>query len=140
MDSRRERWGVNQWAAYFEHQALPVMARSKQLLEEFETAEGDEQLSAKDLADIVLQDPLLCLRLLREAERKKSHRLERATTTVLAAILQLGVREFCRLLRESPEVDERNAGLLRIEQRAHIAALLARTWSTGRGDLNPEEV
>ena len=139
MDSWKARWGIAQWAAYFEHQALPVMARSKQLLGELEAAEG-EQLSPRALADIVLQDPLLCLFLLREAERRKSHRLERETTTVLAAILQLGVDNFRRLLQASPTVDERNVGLMRVENRAYIAAQLALAWSSGRGDLNPEEV
>ncbi len=139
MDSWKARWGIAQWAAYFEHQALPVMARSKQLLGELEAAEG-EQLSPRALADIVLQDPLLCLFLLREAERRKSHRLERETTTVLAAILQLGVDNFRRLLQASPTVDERNVGLMRVENRAYIAAQLALAWSSGRCDLNPEEV
>lgn len=139
MDSWRARWGVKQWAAFFEHQALPVMRRSKLLMAQIEAAEG-ETLSPKDLSDIVLQDPLLCLCLLREAERRKSHRLDRETTTALAAILQLGVDEFRKLLLASPEVDERNAGLRRVEMRAHLASQIALAWSTGRGDLNPEEV
>ncbi len=139
MDSWKARWGVSQWAAYFEHQALPVMRRSKQLMLQLDAVEG-EMLSPKALSDIVLQDPLLCLCLLREAERRKSHRLGRETTTALAAILQLGVDEFRKLLLASPEVDEQNAGLLRVESRAHVAAQLALAWSTGRGDLNPEEV
>lgn len=139
MDSWKTRWGVNQWAAYFEHQALPVMRRSKLLMEDLIAEEGD-MLSPRRLSDIVLQDPLLCLCLLREAERRKSHRLDRETTTALAAILQLGVDEFRKLLLASPEVDEQNEGLLRVEMRAHLAAQLALAWSTGRGDLNPEEV
>lgn len=139
MDSWKARWGVNQWAAYFENQALPVMVRSKEWLERLDAEEG-EAPSPKDLSDIVLQDPLLCLRLLREAERRKSHRLERETTTALAAILQLGSDEFRALLQSSPTVDENNTGLLHVEQRAHLAARLALAWSTGRGDLNPEEV
>lgn len=139
MDSRRERWGVTQWAAYFEHQALPVMRRSKDLMAQQESVEGD-MLSPKGLAEIAMQDPLLCLSLLQAAERRKSHRLDRETTTALAAILQLGVDEFRKMLLASPEVDERNEGLLRVETRAHLAAQLALTWSTGRGDLNPDEV
>ncbi|WP_319244302.1 HDOD domain-containing protein [uncultured Propionivibrio sp.] len=139
MDSWKMRWGVNQWAAFFENQALPVMVRSKEWLERLDAEEG-ESPSAKDLSDIVLQDPLLCLRLLREAERRKSHRLDRETTTALAAVLQLGSDEFRALLQSSPTVDENNAGLLLVEQRAHIAARLALAWSTGRGDLNPDEV
>lgn len=139
MDSRRSHWGAAQWAAYFEHQSLPVMARSKRLLEALEESCG-ERLSPKDLADIVVQDPMLCLLLLREAERRKTSRLGRETTTALAALLQLGVRRFRQLLMDSPEVDAGNAGLLRVEMRASLAAHIARAWSTGRMDVNPDEV
>ncbi len=135
----RAHWGAAQWAAYFEHQALPVMARSKRLLEALEESCG-ERLSPKDLSDIVLQDPMLCLLLLREAERLKSSRLGRETTTALAALLQLGVKRFRDLLLASPEVDEMNAGLLQVEMRASLAAHIARVWSAGRMDVNPDEV
>lgn len=139
MDAWKSRWGVAQWAAYVHNQALPVMRRSKRLLAQLESAEG-ELLAPKDLAEIVLQDPLLCLGLLREAERRKSHRLDHETTTALAAIMQLGVDEFHALLLGSPEVDEGNRGLLAIEARARVAAQIARVWAGGRMDLNPDEV
>jgi len=139
MDFWRSRWGVGQWAAYFENQALPVMRRSKLLMTALETAEG-EFLAPKELSDIVLQDPLLCLCLLREAERRKSHRLDHETTTALAAILQLGVDEFRTLLLSSPEIADDNDGLLQVETRARVASQIAQVWATGRSDLNPEEV
>ena len=139
MDAWKSRWGAAQCAAYFEHQALPVLPRSKQLLAELEASAG-ELLSPKDLSDIVLQDPMLCLLLLREAERRKSSRLGRETTTALAAILQLGVRQFSRLLLSSPEIDEGNAGLIKVEMRASLASHIARAWSTGHMDINPDEV
>lgn len=139
MDSWKSRWGVGQWAAYFENQALPVMRRSKLLMMQLESAEG-ELLSPKDLSAIVLQDPLLCLCLLREAERRKSHRLDRETTTALAAIMQLGVDEFRKLLLSSPEIEDDNHGLLKVETRAWASSQIAQAWATGRMDLNPEEV
>ena len=139
MDSWKSRWGVNQWAAYFENQALPVMPRSKRLLAELEAAEG-ELLAPRELSGIALQDPLLCLCLLREAERRKSHRLDHETTTALAAIMQLGVDEFRSLLLSSPEISDDNSGLLQVEARARMASQIAQAWATGRSDLNPEEV
>ena len=139
MDSWKARWGAGQWAAYFENQALPVMRRSKRLMAQLETAEG-EWLAPRDLADIVLQDPLLCLCLLREAERRKSHRLDHETTTALAAIMQLGVDEFRKLLMSSPEIDDGNHGLIKVETRARVAAQIAQVWSVGRQGLNPEEI
>ena len=139
MDSWKSRWGATQWAAFFENQALPVTRGSKLMLAELESAEG-ELLSPKDLLAIVLQDPLLCLCLMREAERRKSHRLDRETTTALAAILQLGVDEFRSLLLASPEIDETNLGLLKAGARARIASQIAQVWSAGRMDMNPEDV
>lgn len=139
MDSWKTRWGVSQWAAYFENQALPVMNRSKLLLAQLDASEGD-LLAPRHMVDIVLQDPLLCLRLLREAETRKTHRLGNETTTALAAIMQLGVDEFRTLLETSPEVDETNTGLLSVEHRARIASHIALAWAAGRMDLNPEEV
>lgn len=139
MDSRKKRWGVNQWAAFFENQALPVMRRSKLLLTQLQEAEG-EQLSAKELSDITLLDPMLCMCLLREAERRKSHRLDHETTTALAAIMQLGVDEFRHLLLSSPEVDEGRNELHVLESRANVASQIAQAWATGRLDMNPQEV
>jgi HD-like signal output (HDOD) protein len=139
MDAWKSRWGAPQWAAFFENQALPVMPSSKLMLAELESSEG-EMLSPKDLLDIVLQDPMLCLCLMREAERRKSHRLDHETTTALAAILQLGVDEFRKLLMSSPEIDQRNLGLLKVGERARIAAQVAQVWAVGRMDINPEEV
>jgi len=55
MDSWKSRWGVGQWAAYFENQALPVMRRSNLLMTQLESREG-EMLSPRDLSEIVLQE------------------------------------------------------------------------------------
>ena len=139
MESAKRRWRVEQWAAYVHNQALPVMRRSKVLLAQLEAAEGD-LLAPRDLSDIVLQDPLLALALLREAERRKSHRLDHDTTTALAAIMQLGVDEFRALLLGCPDVDESKPGLLAVEARARVAAQIARVWASGRMDVNPDEV
>lgn len=115
------------------------MLRSKQLMTGLEASEG-ELLSPKELVDIVLLDPLLCLCLLRQAERTKSHRLGNETTTALAAIMQLGVDGFRSLLLTSPEVENTNTGLLEVETRATTAAQIGLRWANGRMDLNPEEV
>lgn len=140
MDEWKKRWGVGQWAAFFETRRLPVMKRSKLLLKAFEEAKGD-LLSPAELSAIVLQDPLLCLHLLREVERTKTHRrLANETTTALAAIMQLGIDEFSSLLRASEEIEEANVGLLEVEARATVAAQVAARWAAARMDLNPEEV
>lgn len=139
MDPWKKRWGFEQWTAYFETQTLPVTPRSKAMLLALETEKG-EALAPNELLDIVLGDPLLCLRLLREAERLRTRRLGHETTTALGAIMQLGVDAFRELLRESSEIDESNAGLMEVEARSGLAARIAHHWATAHADLNPEEV
>jgi HD-like signal output (HDOD) protein len=139
MEPWKNRWGLDQWAAYFENQRLPVLRRSKLAIAQIAASEG-ELLSPKDLCDLVLQDPLLCLALLRAAERRKSHRLDHETTTALAAILQLGVDEVRKLLATSPEIEPGSGGLLHVATRARLAAEIARAWAVDRQDINPEEI
>lgn len=115
------------------------MRRSQMMLRALEESKG-ELLAPAELSSIVLQDPLLCLRLLREAERTKTRHLARETTTALAAIMQLGIDEFRELLQSSTQIEEANAGLLEVEARATAAAQVAQRWAAGRKDTNPEEV
>jgi hypothetical protein len=135
----QRHWGVDQWAAFLSSQELPSMLRSKMLMAALEEAQGDE-LSSKELADIASSDPFLCLRLLREAEKRRSRRLGRDTTTPLAAVLQLGVTAFRELLANSPEADSTNIGLAACESRAVLASNLAVNWGSARSDIAPDEV
>jgi hypothetical protein len=138
-DDLHRHWGVDQWAAYLSAQNLPSMRRSKMLLAALEEQKG-EALSSKELADIANADPFLCLRLLRAAEKVRSRKLGRETTTPLAAVLQLGITTFRQLLIESPEVDDANLGLAACEARAVLASHLALQWGAARSDIAPEEV
>jgi hypothetical protein len=115
------------------------MPRSKALLHVMEEEYGEE-LSARDLADLACRDPFLCLRLLREAEKRRSQRLGHDTTTPLAAVMQIGATGFRHLLLDSPETDAGNAGLIACEGRAVLASQLAVLWSSARSDVSPEEV
>ncbi len=132
-------WGVDQWAAYLSAQDLPCMPRSKQRLLELEESRG-EQLSACDLAEIAGADPFLCLRMLREAEKRRTKRLGHETSNPLTAVMQLGTDTFRQLLLSSPETDENNHGLADCEARSHLASRLALRWGSARSDIAPEEI
>lgn len=116
-----------------------MLTRSKLLVSALEEAKGD-RLSPSDLSAIVLNDPLLCLRLLREADRSRSNRLRHDTTTALAAIMQLGINEFRELLFSSEEVDAANVGVMELESQSSLASRIALRWASGHRDLNPAEV
>lgn len=139
LTENQRRWGVDQWAAYLSSRELPCMPRSKVMLLALENAQG-ENLSAKELADIAAGDPLLCLRLLREAESRRVQRLGHETTTPLGAVMQLGSDNFRRLLLASAETDESDLGLAACESRAYLARHLALRWGSARADISPDEV
>lgn len=139
LSETQRHWGVDQWAAYLTEQELPSMHRSKLLLAALEEAKGDE-LSAKELSGLASSDPFLCLRLLREAERRRSRRLGRDTTTPLAAVMQLGVNAFRDLVANSPVTDADSVGLAACEARAVLASQLSLFWVSARSDIAPDEV
>lgn len=139
LTEHQRHWGVDQWAAFLTAQTIPCMPRTKRLLLALEETEGEE-LSAADLTSLVIGDPYLCLRLLREAEKRRSHRLGHDTTTPLGAVMQLGFKAFRNLLLESPEADATNPGLCACDARAVMASQIAQMWGKARADIAPEEV
>lgn len=139
LTAHQKHWGVDQWAAFLTAQPIPCMPRSKLMLHALEEAEG-ETLSAAALTSLVIGDPYLCLRLLREAESRRSQRLGHDTTTPLGAVMQLGVKVFRNLLLGSPETDDTCAGLAVCDARAVIASQIAQMWGKARADISPEEV
>lgn len=133
------RWGVDQWAAYLSGREVPCMPRSKAMLLALEACQG-ERLAARELADIAAGDPFLCLRVLREAENRRTQRLGHETSTPVAAVMQLGTDSFRKLLLDSQETDETEVGLASCEARAYLARHLALRWGSARADLSPDEV
>lgn len=139
LTEHQKHWGVDQWAAFLTNQTLPCIGRSKLMLRALEQTQG-EDLSAADLTALVIHDPFLCLRLLREAEKRRTHRLGHDTTTPLGAVMQLGIKTFRNLLLNCSETDEYQIGLLACSARAVLASQIAQMWGRARSDIAPEEV
>lgn len=135
----RDWWGIKQWAAYLEHLELPVKGATQQALLELEASRAD-QLSARDLSGLLLEDPLFALRLLREANRRLPPRLARDITTPLGAVLALGTEQFRAQLLEAPQVAPDNQALLAAEATATLSARVAHAWAGLHFDLDPGEL
>ncbi len=132
-------WGAPQWAAYLEHKELPIKAASKAALTQLEEG-GEEHLSGHEYAALLLDDPLLALRLLRDANRRLPRRLARDITTPLGIFLSLGTAQFKRQIRDAPEATEGNQGFTAIEQRASLGARIAFAWGSLHHDLDQGEL
>jgi HD-like signal output (HDOD) protein len=104
-----------------------------------------ERVDANLLADIVLADPLMCLRLLVNVARKVGHRLATPIQTVTAALVLIGIEPFFRDFTALPVLEEQLAeqpyalaGALAAVQRSLSAARLAAAFAIHCGDEDVE--
>jgi len=132
-------WGAPQWAAFLEYKELPIKAASKAALASLEEG-GEENLSGHQYASLLLGDPLLALRLLREANRRLPRRLARDITTPLGILMALGTQQFKTQIRNAPEAAEANQGFMDVENRASLGARIAFAWGSLHHDLDQGEL
>ncbi len=132
-------WGSGQWAAYLEYQEQPIKASSKTALADLESG-AEDSLSAHAYTGLLLEDPLLALRLIKAANRRLPRRLARDITTPLGVVLALGTEQFREQVRGAPEVGGDNHGFLACETRATLAARICMAWGGLRHDLDPGEL
>jgi len=104
-------------------------------------------VNGRDIAAIVLQDPLMAVRVLAYIQPYVGKRLRSDITTIAGAVMMLGVEPFFRkfenpLTIEAMLGDEPQAllGVLQVIRRAQRASRYAHDWAYARHDLNMEEV
>jgi HD-like signal output (HDOD) protein len=132
-------WRETQWTAYLEHMELPVLASSQQALVDLEASRG-EMLAASELADLLLNDPLLALRLLKDANQRLPRHLSRDITTPLGIVLALGTERFRQQIDAAPKADSSNTGFFDCLSRAVLSARIATALAGLHYDLDPGEV
>ncbi len=138
LTAAQKRWDVEQWTHYLKVQEIPVLPRTKGLLDLL--VEHADTVAPKRLVELANSDSFLALRLLRYAEAHRSHHLGRESTTPLSAILQTGTDNLIKLIAESPVCSEAEEGLHLSESRCATASVYARHWAAWRADISPEEV
>lgn len=138
----QSHWGIDQWVSYLRDKEIPVLPHSQGVMKALhdEPPEEHERMSPRALTDFVYLDPYLALKLLRNAEHRRSRRLGQETTTALAAVLQLGYDDMVHLVCDSTICDDSNVGADRCVAHAVMAAHIARAWAIYRADVSPDEV
>ena len=142
LSAAQLRWGIEQWVAFLKDKEIPVLQPTQEFIRALRahSFETDEPLSPKELSDFASNDPYLALKLLRQAEQRRSRRLGNETTTPLAAVLQTGVDELFKLIDRSSIITETHPGWHVCTSRAVMAANIARAWSSFRADVSPDEI
>lgn len=133
------------WVAEIKLETLPVLRRTALAVSYM--AQNAENLSATDISDIVLHDPLMTLKVVGLANGRSRGRFSAEITTAQSAVIMLGVSPFFKhfaalnAIEDSmQEREEEMTGLLNCLSRAHHAAWQARDLATLRADVKAEEV
>ena len=142
LTAYQQHWGIDQWVSYLRDKEIPVLPHSQAVMQVLrdEPPEERDRMSPRELTDFVYLDPYLALKLLRNAEDRRSRRLGQETTTALAAVLQLGYDDMLHLVCDSATSDLEYLGAKQSVSHAVMAAHLARSWAIYRADISPDEV
>lgn len=87
---------------------LPVLRASREAIEHWRGL--SDRVDANFLADIILQDPLLSLRVMVHVTQRLGARLDTPVETVTSALVLLGIEPFFRDFRNVPVFEDRLAG------------------------------
>jgi len=133
------------WVIFFNNQEMPILRQTARRLEEARA--NIDSVSGRDVAAIVLQDPLLAIRVLAYIQPFSGKRLHSDITTIGNAGLMLGIEPFFEslgtpvtietMLKHEPQA---LLGVLHVIRRVQRAADYARDWALYRHDLNTEEI
>ncbi len=140
--TRAER-DVSAWASRFDPMALPVLAETARVLEEWRA--NEDAVDAHLLSQTIVRDPLMTLKLFalvaRVTRRRSWDDARGDAETVTAALVMLGIGPFFRhfgpqpvaedWLRETPGAHD---GFMAVLRRSHRAAAFALAFAVHRLD------
>jgi HD-like signal output (HDOD) protein len=136
---------IDSYIGYFSQRDLPVLRRTVRALAELRADE--DNVSGRRIATVVLQDPLMTLRLLVYIEANRRSAQNHDITTIERAIMMLGITPFFEKFSDLPTVEEQLAGhprsllgVLHVISRARQASTYAHDWAILRHDLDVDEV
>lgn len=142
--SQQEK-SLEYWLAFLTAAEIPVLKHTARELERLQAHEDD--LGARAIANVVMHDPLMSVKLLRYLQHHKHSRQVRDLVQLEQAILMLGMNPFFREVPATPIVEEMLhqhldalVRLLRTVQQAQRAARYAFDWALLLHDLHAEEV
>lgn len=136
---------VEAYVAHFSQQALPVLRRTTRELDALRA--DPDRAGSRQIAAIVLSDPLMTMRLLTylETHRRKSQNHD--ITTIERAVMMIGLEPFFSIFNDLPTVEDALkeqpralVGVLRTIARARRVAELAREFAVMRHDLDVQEI
>ena len=133
------------WVCFLSNAEIPILRKTARRLEE--ARQNSDSVNGRDIAAIVLQDPLMAIRVLAYIQPFRGKHLRSDITTIANAVMMLGIEPFFTHFESPPTIeamlkDEPQAllGVLQVIRRVQRASNYAHDWAFERHDLNIEEV
>jgi HD-like signal output (HDOD) protein len=136
------------WIEHFSTADMPILRQTARRLDE--ARQHIEQVNGRDIAAIVLQDPLLAIKVLAYIQQFRDTYLHSDITTIANAIMMIGVEPFFAHFAHFESVDtietrlkdepQALVGALYVIRRVQCAACYAQKWAFERHDTNIEEI
>ena len=136
---------LESWVNFFSKAEMPVLRKTLRQLEEARSKM--DRTNGRDIAAIVLQDPLMSIRVLAYIQPFISKRLHSDITNIGNAIMMQGIEPFFKNIGEPPTIEamlknepQALLGVLQVIRRSQRASRYAHLWAVERYELNIEEV
>jgi hypothetical protein len=136
---------IDSWTLLFSNNGLPVLRVTKRRLEEMRA--DLDRVDARELARLILQDPIMTVRVLAYIQPLRGRSLQRDITTIASAVMMAGIEPFFHRFSELFTIEDQSrvparkpCSVLQVIRRAQRAADYAQEWAIWRHDINMEEV
>ncbi len=133
------------WVDYLITAEIPVLKATAREIAHLR--EDEDSISARGIARIVLNDPMMVFKILSYAQKHRSQSQLQDLVQVEQAIIMMGTSTFFSKVPPAPLVEDVLTSnlpalmhMLKLIKRAHRAANFAGNWAAHLNDLHSEEV
>ena len=133
------------WVAAMDQREIPVLSDTDALLDELRP--NEDALDAHLVADVVVVDPLMTLKLLRWVAALRAGRDESNPETTTEALVMLGITPFFHHFTQQPTIEQALAsnpaallGFRQVMRRSHRAAAFALGFAVHRADYDAPQI
>lgn len=133
------------WLMLVSDAEIPILRQTVRRLDK--ARQQADRVTGRDITDIVLQDPLLAVRVVAFIQSVGSKHLRSDITNIANAVMMLGVDPFFRTFEKPLAIEavlsqqpQALLGMLQVVLRAQRASRYAHEWAFARHDMNVEEV
>ncbi|MER2625858.1 MAG: HDOD domain-containing protein [Accumulibacter sp.] len=124
---------------------MPILRQTARRLDH--ARQQIDRVNGRDITDIVLQDPLLAIRVLAYIQEASHRRLQSDITNIASAVMMLGIDPFFRKFDQPRTLEtmlsgqpQALLGVVQVILRTQRASHYAHEWAFARHDMNVEEV